>query len=95
MKEKVELHQAFMWDCPNCGVEHFERAIRPEMAPEQFEELREDFGLEEGQDGDFLMMPTEVTCDVCGCSFEVTEEVNEDDDDFDPGEDVGPAETGI
>lgn len=30
MKEEVELHPAYQWDCPDCGRESFERIIVPE-----------------------------------------------------------------
>lgn len=67
---KVEMRPAFAWDCHFCGREVFTRGIVPELSEEELEELREDQEIEPGDEGDFLMMPTEVECPHCHSRFE-------------------------
>lgn len=67
--EKVELIPAFVWDCPECGQENFERAIVPEFSPEQMQEMRLERGIDPLEDGDFLVSPTNVECKHCGTSY--------------------------
>ena len=69
MKEKVELRPAYVWDCPDCGREIFHRGLVPEMTPEKEEELRDDFGVQPYEEGNFIMMPTRVKCPHCNESF--------------------------
>ena len=68
-KPIVELRPAFAWDCPQCGVELFERGLVPEMADEDLHELREDHGVQPWDLGDFVEMPSRVQCPECGESF--------------------------
>jgi len=65
----VTLQPAYLWDCPECGREVFERGCIPEMSAEEMAELREEFGIEVADQGDFVTMPDEVTCPHCGASF--------------------------
>ena len=80
---KVELHQAFMYDCPECGRENFVRAINMEIPPEDQEDLlRELTGNEwddmpEGMHGIFLMAPVEVECAFCGEVLETVPPIGE------------------
>lgn len=80
MTERVELRPAYAWDCPECGREHFVRAIVPEMSPEEIKELRDGFGLEPWETGDFLCAPERVTCTHCQIEFE-TENFNDGEED--------------
>lgn len=73
--DTVELHTAFMWDCNECGTENFERAIRPELSEEEIQEMREDFDLQEGEEGFFLMAPKEVVCSTCGTKYQTEEQI--------------------
>lgn len=68
--EIVELRPAYAWDCPDCGIEHFTRAIVPEMSPEDFEKLKEDNGIPSWEMGNFQMMPDTVQCNECKKIFE-------------------------
>lgn len=78
----VELRQAFMWTCDECGAENFARAIAVESKTQQEveEQIRGDLGLEEyesipeGHGGQFVMAPTTVTCTHCCTEYETTEE---------------------
>lgn len=78
----VELVQAFVWTCDECGQDNFERAIT--LAPESIdpddlpstggmdpEEVRE--WLEEGGQGVWVTAPTHVKCRHCGTEFDTTD----------------------
>jgi hypothetical protein len=82
---QVELVQAFLWTCEDCGRDNFERAIRVEpeslegqevaefakSAAEEANESAQALGIEIG--GDFLMAPTSVKCQHCGAEFSTDE----------------------
>lgn len=70
MTNRVELIPAHVWTCPECGTDQFERCVAVDMDQDGMEQIREDFGIEPGQDGVFLVAPREVTCDGCGKSYE-------------------------
>lgn len=61
----VEIHQAFLWTCDDCGRDNFERAIT--VSPETIEEWVEGIG-----EGAWLRAPDRVTCSHCGTNFETT-----------------------
>lgn len=77
----VELIQAFLWTCDECGHDNFERAIT--VSPESidlenlpvttFEEAEEIKAfLEEGGEGDFVSAPNRVRCKFCQSEFDTT-----------------------
>ena len=77
----VEMNQAFVWTCDDCGRDNFERAIV--VAPESIdlddlpdsvdpESIRE--WAEAGGEGVFAMAPDRVTCRHCRAEFRSTEE---------------------
>ncbi len=78
--EKVELHQAWSWDCPECGRENFERAVTCELSDEDKQHMKEDHGIPDPMTGDWVSAPLDVTCKHCGKDFE-TEEPDDDEDD--------------
>lgn len=65
----IELHQAFMWTCDNCGSEHLARAIR--LGPKEAEARGLDPGL--AKDGCWLVAPKEVSCRYCGRKYQTVE----------------------
>ena len=78
--ESVELHEAFMWDCPSCGRENFVRAIRvyrEDLTTNDIEDLLEEFELADVSELDELfeqdmiltMAPSQVTCKDCANTF--------------------------
>jgi len=73
MSETVELHNAFMWDCPFCGKEQFTRCITRELNPEEKAEINNDVPdeLKEAFDfgGEYLFAPKQVKCGNCGNAF--------------------------
>lgn len=71
--QSVELVPAFVWTCPKCGVDKFERAILVELSAEEMEELQEEQGVEPEETGSFLTSPQKVTCDKCKQTFPTVE----------------------
>lgn len=67
--DRVELRPAFVWDCPECGREHFARTIVLEMSEEERAELCQAYGVEPGAEGDYMTMPAQVFCDHCQLTF--------------------------
>lgn len=65
----VVLRPAYAWDCPICGREHFARGVVPEMSPEDLEALREEYGVQPWEEGDFVESPDQVECPHCKASF--------------------------
>jgi hypothetical protein len=68
----VVLHPAYFWDCPECGRENFSRGIVPEMSDTDRDELRNDYGVQPWEEGDFVMMPDSVECQYCHAVFATT-----------------------
>jgi hypothetical protein len=75
--QKIELHQAFSWDCPECGMEMFTRGIVPEMSYEEEQEMRSDFAVEPWENGDFILMPNIVECRNCHSKFSTVDDSEE------------------
>lgn len=80
MTVPVELRPAYAWDCPDCGREVFERGLVPEMGKEDQQELRERFGVEVYEKGNFQIMPELVQCPHCNQRFETVHFKDSDDD---------------
>lgn len=68
-KSHVELLPAFLWICPECGAENFERTIVAELSAEQMQELRDEHGVEPWEEGEFLTNPQNVVCKDCSKEF--------------------------
>lgn len=75
----VELFQAFVWTCEECGQDNYERAVRispesidlenlPAGSFEEAESIRE--FLLQGGEGDFLQAPQHVRCRECSAEFD-------------------------
>lgn len=89
MGKTVELNPAYVWDCDECGLENFERARRFEASEEDIAEMRDEHGVEDWDEGEFLVAPTAVMCRHCGETFDSKPDgIVADDDDPTPG---GPA----
>lgn len=81
-KHNARLLSAYVWDCDECGVENFERAIVAELTDEDREEMfREFHELDEWAElpenwRDFQMVtrPDGVTCKACGEVFEAEDD---------------------
>jgi len=78
MSKQAEMHPAYAWDCDDCGAENFNRAIVPEMSDDDLKELRDDHGVQPWEAGQFMMMPTEVTCAKCGATFATAHMLDDD-----------------
>ena len=65
VKEIVELSPAYMWDCPNCGRENFQRAITVAMTDEDRLEM------EVGEEGGYWQSyPDTVICKHCDMKYD-------------------------
>ncbi len=86
---KIVLHQAFMWDCPECGTENWQRAIvlEPEDAdrrgliPEDADQLQLE-ALEELAEGYWVTSPTSVICSECKNRFKVARHDEDEKEDW-------------
>ena len=68
-RREVELHQAFLWVCEDCGRDNFVRSVvvEPETIPAHvLAAAEESFG---DCDGILVTAPTVVTCEHCGAEF--------------------------
>ena len=69
--ETVELHGAFMFDCPECGRENFCRSVQPTFSEEEYSILCQEEGVENDGTWVFALRPTHVICAYCDTEFEV------------------------
>lgn len=67
----IEVRQAFLFDCDECGKENLVRAVCPEMSDEERIEALDLFGYEPWEEADFVLCPEEVECWNCGTKFQV------------------------
>lgn len=65
----VEMLLAFMWTCPECGRDKFERSVVVELSQEEMAELREEHGVEVWEQGHFRVAPKTVECPHCKMEF--------------------------
>ena len=80
MDSQVELHDAFLWDCDNCGTENicriFELPSNDNLTKEQQSDIREELGLADWQDlpdnleENYIDIPLVVKCKFCQTEFE-------------------------
>lgn len=78
---EVELHDAFIWDCDDCGRENTVRCIPVldadiDLSEEQEDQIREDLGMHPWESIEpeaiaqaLVRIPYEVTCKYCEASF--------------------------
>ena len=71
--QHVEMVPAFLWTCPDCGRDNFERSVVVELSPEEMQELREDHGVEVWEQGEFLSCPKAVVCQHCRLKYKTAE----------------------
>ncbi len=74
----VGLHPAFIWDCDDCGRENIARSILGQFDEDELEEMREEFGIQPWEAGQWYSQPETVRCAFCGSGFEV--ESGDDDE---------------
>ena len=69
MTKTVELHHAWTWDCPNCGLRnHTNGTFVRDLTAEE----REQLGIEEDEPYEAATAPEEVTCAHCLYSFKTS-----------------------
>jgi rubredoxin len=71
MAQRIDLHAAWVWDCPECGVENFERSIISALSDEEEEHMHEVHGLPPNETGFWQTAPEEVICGECQTEFKV------------------------
>jgi rubredoxin len=76
----VELHLAFFWVCPECGVDNFDRGIRPELTKEEAQATRAELGIEVWEEGVLFTRPDFVSCSSCKFKFETSDPENDIED---------------
>ncbi|MCE9548102.1 MAG: hypothetical protein K8T25_21725 [Planctomycetia bacterium] len=81
VRDIVEMRPAFSWDCPQCGVENFSRAVVCEMSQEEMQELRDDHGVQPWETGHFLVKPVIVTCRSCRTECKTADYANDSESD--------------
>lgn len=100
IRNVVPLYQAFVWDCPQCGQQNWQRAVSQRLSREEHKDILIKLGsIESWQDidddlgGELMSVPDEVHCDRCKtiltptCALaDVPHETVEDDEDEDDGE---------
>lgn len=82
MAKKVELHNAYSWDCDECGRGNFVRAVVVAMTDEDASEMMQRYGgdPEDWQNGQWMTRPDEVVCENCKARFETEEPPGPDDE---------------
>ena len=70
IKQLVEMHLAYVWDCENCGTENFERAIVYEFSPDELAEIADEENPELSKTGNWMTHPARVKCKACNAEFE-------------------------
>ena len=74
--EIIVLSPAYIWDCPNCGRENFQRSITTLMTEEDHIKM----GLDMDEGGYWTTNPSSVVCRWCNKNYK-TRHVVEDTDD--------------
>lgn len=75
-RPKVELHEALVWTCDDCGRDNYENCIQGDvdLSDDEKAELRKVFGLEPGDSARIGMecqwVPLSVECGHCGAEFQ-------------------------
>ncbi len=86
----VELIQAFVWTCDECGRDNFERGVS--LSPESIaiDQLPDAMDAETfqawtqaGGEGAFMTAPSRVTCPHCNSQFDTETELQTVNDEFD------------
>lgn len=67
----VELRPAYVWDCSDCGREHFHNGLIAEMSEEEEQELRDEHEVSSWDTGIWMSIPETVECKWCGSKFRV------------------------
>lgn len=86
--QKVEMHGAYVYDCPECGVENWQRCVTEFLdknKPEHAETIEEMYGLE-ALNSDytafrFVTYPNVVKCKECGRIYKPIAPGQDDNDD--------------
>lgn len=82
----AELYVAYAYICDCCGIENFVNSVILEFDEETAQELKEDYGIEKYEEGEWVHIPAEVTCKECGTHYRTKDsrlDPEDDEDDYD------------
>lgn len=65
----VEAATVYEWTCDACGIGNICRPMRVTLSEDEKRELREEHGVPEGVEGEFVAMPHVVECGHCGKKY--------------------------
>lgn len=73
MSQRVELHNAWIWTCHECGQDNFERSVTAEMSEEDRRFYAEELELDVSEflKTEFVTQPDTVVCSHCEARFDV------------------------
>jgi hypothetical protein len=74
--ETIELRPAHEWTCDNCGRINYCSSIVWEGSAEEEEQMKQEFGVESWEEGEFMTSPDKVTCSFCGTEFKTIDYQN-------------------
>jgi len=71
---EVELRHAYVWTCDECGRDNFHNGLTldpSQWTPEELAAKRKEFGIEPGEECEWMWRPDTVVCEFCGAEFRV------------------------
>lgn len=87
---KIPLQLAYVWDCPHCGHENFQRAVVADISADELHDVAVAMGeieewqeLPEGLGAHWQTHPDTVHCRRCETQYETLQEASVTDDEGD------------
>lgn len=76
----IELHDAYVWDCDECGVENWTRAVivTPESLDAETRAILDEAAGDDWVTGDIVTRPDVVTCRHCGTEYDADDTGDDD-----------------
>lgn len=79
MKILLRMESVYVWECPKCRVENYERPVPAELTPNEKEEMEKEIAAAPGYaemkemfgGGEWYTRPDDVQCTHCLKEFEV------------------------
>lgn len=69
---KIQLYQAFLWNCPNCKGKNYDDGVFVEISPSEQLSMAEELGgsPDDYATGEIVKAPDSVTCSQCKQTYE-------------------------
>lgn len=77
-RKKVRLGQAFVFLCPECGHKNFVSPKSYTPTEAEAADLRQHFGIESWEAGEFVMAPKIVRCEKCEAIYDAEDGPEQD-----------------